>query len=59
MDRYLHVFSDSFRGYARYLAHEITHPSCHNYLYWLLAISAVRKPLLRKIQFDWVSNERD
>ena len=28
-------------------------------LVWLLAITAVRRPLFRKIQFDWVSNHRD
>lgn len=39
MDRYLEIFAESYRGYARYLWHEITHPHWKNYFYWLIAVS--------------------
>lgn len=39
MSRYLDVFLQEFNGYGRYLVHEITHPSWHNYFYWLIGIS--------------------
>ncbi len=41
LDHYLHIFSDAFIGYARWLAHETTHPHLHNYVYWLLGVSLV------------------
>ncbi len=30
---------NAYSGYASYLWHEITHPSWHNYFYWLIAVS--------------------
>ncbi len=36
---YQDIIIESYRGYARYLWQEITHPSWHNYLYWLIGIS--------------------
>ena len=39
MNRYIEIFVNSFIGYARYLCHEITHLSWHNYFYWLIGIS--------------------
>ncbi len=33
-------FKNGFGGYASYLWHEVTHPSWHNYFYWLLLVSA-------------------
>lgn len=31
--------ADAYKGYGQYLWHEITHPSWHNYFYWLIGIS--------------------
>ena len=39
MPNYFKVFLDGYGGYASYLWHEITHPSWHNYFYWLIGIS--------------------
>ncbi len=39
MPNYIRVFLDGYGGYASYVWHEITHPSLHNYFYWLIAIS--------------------
>lgn len=36
---YFDVFVNGYKGYANYLWYEITHPSLHNYFYWLIAIS--------------------
>ncbi len=36
---YYKIFIDSFSGYYNYLVSEITHPSWHNYFYWLIGIS--------------------
>lgn len=33
------TFKNSYTGYASYLWQEITHPSWHNYFYWLLLVS--------------------
>ncbi len=33
------VITDSYSGYANYLWDEITHPSWHNYFYWLIGVS--------------------
>lgn len=41
MDRYWEIFVNGYTGYARYLWHEITHPSWHNYFYWLIGVSLV------------------
>lgn len=37
---YWQIFVNGYSGYANYLWHEITHPSWHNYFYWLLLVSA-------------------
>ncbi len=37
---YLEVFIDGYKNYANYLWYEITHPSWHNYFYWLTLVSA-------------------
>ncbi len=39
MEKYLQVFVDGYKGYAQYLWYEITHPSLHNYFYWLIGVS--------------------
>ncbi len=39
MEKYLQIFVEAYRGYAQYLWYEVTHPSWHNYLYWLIAVS--------------------
>lgn len=53
-------FINGYAGYASYLWHEITHPSVHNYFYWLIVVSAffflmeiikpwrVNQPIFRK-----------
>ena len=33
------VFKDGYVNYANYVWYEITHPSVHNYFYWLIAVS--------------------
>lgn len=35
------TFVNGYKGYANYLWQEITHPSWHNYFYWLVGISLV------------------
>ena len=37
--KYWDLFVNGYTGYAQYLWHEITHPSWHNYFYWLLLVS--------------------
>ncbi|MEM9328968.1 MAG: sterol desaturase family protein [Bacteroidota bacterium] len=37
---YWKIIRDAYTGYANYLWQEITHPSWHNYFYWLLGVSA-------------------
>lgn len=39
MGKYWELFVTAYQGYARYLWHEITHPSWHNYFYWLIGVS--------------------
>lgn len=39
MPNYIKIFLDGYGGYAGYLWHEITHPSWHNYFYWLIGVS--------------------
>jgi sterol desaturase/sphingolipid hydroxylase (fatty acid hydroxylase superfamily) len=39
MEDLLKTFVNSYGGYASYLWGEITHPSLHNYFYWLLLVS--------------------
>lgn len=36
---YLELFLNGYKNYFNYLWHEITHPSWHNYFYWLLLVS--------------------
>ncbi len=36
---YWQVFINGYSGYAGYLWYEITHPSWHNYFYWLILVS--------------------
>jgi sterol desaturase/sphingolipid hydroxylase (fatty acid hydroxylase superfamily) len=40
MERYLDIFLSGYRNYAQYLWHELTQPGWHNYLIWLLLVSA-------------------
>lgn len=37
----LEIITNAYTGYARYLWNEITHPSWHNYFYWLIGLSVV------------------
>ncbi len=39
MTNYWEIFWNGYKGYASYLWQEITHPSLHNYFYWLLLVS--------------------
>lgn len=39
MNDILQTFLNGYGGYASYLWYEITHPSVHNYFYWLLFVS--------------------
>lgn len=39
LDSYLDIITNAYRGYANYLWSEITHPSWHNYFYWLIGVS--------------------
>ncbi len=36
---YIKVFYEGYINYANYLWYEITHPSWHNYFYWLILVS--------------------
>ncbi|MFZ1703877.1 MAG: sterol desaturase family protein [Saprospiraceae bacterium] len=36
----INTILNAYGGYASYLFHEITHPSWHNYFYWLILVSA-------------------
>lgn len=36
---FLDLIWDSYTGYANYLWNEISHPSWHNYFYWLIGVS--------------------
>ncbi len=40
MSELLNTFLNGYGGYASYVWHEITHPSFHNYFYWLIIVSA-------------------
>ena len=40
MERYWTIFIDGYRGYAHYLWSELTRFHAHNYLLWLIAVSA-------------------
>jgi sterol desaturase/sphingolipid hydroxylase (fatty acid hydroxylase superfamily) len=39
MGNILEIIRNGYQGYASYLWHEITHPSWHNYFYWLIGVS--------------------
>ena len=39
MPNYIRIFLDGYGGYASYLWYEMTHPSWHNYFYWLIGVS--------------------
>jgi len=39
MKEYLDIFINGYKSYGSYLWYEITHPSIHNYFYWLIAVS--------------------
>ena len=39
MHDYWQIFLDGYRGYARYLADEVTRPHWGNYFYWLVGLS--------------------
>ena len=39
LKHYFDIFVNGYAGYAGYLFNEITHPSWHNYFYWLLGVS--------------------
>jgi len=39
VSEYWNTFYNGYTGYARYLWHEITHPSLTNYFYWLILVS--------------------
>ena len=40
MNELISLIAGGYTGYAGYLWHEITHPSWHNYFYWLIGVSA-------------------
>lgn len=39
MEKLVEIIGRSYRDYAGYLYHEITHPSWGNYFYWLIGVS--------------------
>jgi sterol desaturase/sphingolipid hydroxylase (fatty acid hydroxylase superfamily) len=39
MQSYWDVFMQGYQGYANYFWNEVTHPSFHNYFYWLILVS--------------------
>ncbi len=45
----------SYSGYWNYLVHEISHPTWHNYFYWLLGLSVA--VWLLEICFPWRTNQ--
>jgi 3-mercaptopyruvate sulfurtransferase SseA/sterol desaturase/sphingolipid hydroxylase (fatty acid hydroxylase superfamily) len=52
---YLELIRNSYRNYARYMWHEVTHPSWHNYFYWLLLVSLLF--FLIELVFPWRENQ--
>jgi sterol desaturase/sphingolipid hydroxylase (fatty acid hydroxylase superfamily) len=40
MQDIIQTFLNGYGGYASYLWYEVTHPSFHNYFYWLILVSA-------------------
>ncbi|MTI21500.1 fatty acid hydroxylase family protein [Fulvivirga sp. RKSG066] len=55
MQKYIDIFIDGYKGYASYLWHEITHPTWHNYFYWLIGVSAFF--FLLEIVSPWRKNQ--
>ncbi|MEL7221331.1 MAG: sterol desaturase family protein [Bacteroidota bacterium] len=55
MEKYWDLFLQGYTGYAKYLWHEITHPSWDNYFYWLIAISLFF--LLLEVVIPWRKNQ--
>ena len=47
----LDIIQSAYSGYARYVWSEITHPSWHNYFYWLLGLSILVWGL--ELAFPW------
>lgn len=41
MSDIVNIIESGYAGYAGYLWYEITHPSFHNYFYWLIGVSAI------------------
>lgn len=52
---YLETFLGGYRGYARYLWHEILHPHWGNFFYWLIGISLAVYAL--ELLFPWRKNQ--
>ena len=55
MEKYLEIFINGYKSYASYLWYEITHPTWHNYFYWLIGISAFF--FILEIVKPWRENE--
>lgn len=51
----LDIITNAYTGYSRYVWHEITHPSWHNYFYWLVGLSVVVWML--EILIPWRKNQ--
>ena len=56
MEVYWQTFVSSFRGYARYVGHEVLNPHWGNYFYWLIGISIA--VYLLELLFPWRKNQR-
>lgn len=55
MSSYWELIRQSYTNYANYLVHEVTHPSWHNYFYWLIGISIFF--FLLEIVAPWRKNQ--
>lgn len=55
MHSYWQIFSESFKGYAIYLWHEVFHPHWGNYFYWLIGLSLLVYTL--ELLFPWRKNQ--
>ena len=53
---YWESFLNGYRGYARYLWHEVTHPHWGNYFYWLIGLSLA--VYLLELLFPWRKHQR-
>lgn len=51
----LDIITNAYTGYARYVWHEISHPSWHNYFYWLVGLSLAVWML--EILIPWRKNQ--